>query len=107
MVHKHFEEHKNQLFAGKKLKKHDRLPKGQKQKKLRQKCSLVEYDTTVQFAEKYHSMFRFAPSIVECYQQVALAWCYQGKNPRYRSIKSYRVLKFINSQRVKIKRKKE
>ena len=32
MVHEHFEEHKNQLFAGKKLKKHDRLPKGQKKK---------------------------------------------------------------------------
>lgn len=32
MVHKHFEEHKNQLFAGKKLKKHDGLPKGQKKK---------------------------------------------------------------------------
>lgn len=73
MVHEHFEEHKNQLFAGKKLKKHDRLPKGQKKKKKRQKCSLGEYDTTVQFAEKYHSMFRFAPSIVECCQQVVLA----------------------------------
>ena len=89
MVHKHFEEHKNQLFAGKKLKKHDGLPKGQKKKK-RQKCSLGEYDTFVQFAEKYHSVFRFAPSIVECYQQVALAWCYQGKNPRYRMVKVIR-----------------
>ena len=88
MVHKHFEEHKNQLFAGKKLKKHG-LPKGQK-KKIRQKCSLGEYDTFVQFAEKYHSVFRFAPSIVECYQQVALAWCYQGKNPRYRMVKVIR-----------------
>lgn len=61
MVHKHFEEHKNQLFAGNMLKNYGRLPKGQKKKKIGLKCSLGEYDTTVQFAEKYHSMFRFAP----------------------------------------------
>ena len=30
-------------------------------KKIGQKCSLGEYDTTVQFAEKYHSEFRFPP----------------------------------------------
>ena len=58
MVHGHFEEHKNQLFAGKKLKNHGRLPKGQK-KKIGLKCSLGECDTNVQFAEKYHSEFRF------------------------------------------------
>ena len=42
MVHEHFEEHKNQLFAGKKLKNH-----GRARKKIGLKCSLGEYDTTV------------------------------------------------------------
>ena len=66
MVHEHFEEHKNQLFAGKKLKKHDRLPKGQKNTT---RLFNLQKNTTQSFASH--------PSIVECCQQVALAWCYQ------------------------------
>ena len=58
MVHGHFEEHKNQLFAGKKLKIMVDSPRARK--KIGLKCSLGECDTTVQFAEKYHSEFRFA-----------------------------------------------
>lgn len=47
MVHEHFEEHKNQLFAGKKLKNH-----GRARKKIGLKCSLGEYDTTVNLQKK-------------------------------------------------------
>lgn len=72
MVHEHFEEHKNQLFAGKKLKNHGRLPKSQK-KKIGLKCSLGEYDTTVNLQKNTIQCFASHTSIVECCQQVALA----------------------------------
>ena len=58
MVHEHFEEHKNQLFAGKKLKNHGRLPKGQKKNRTKLLFRGIRHDC--QFAEKYYSVFRFA-----------------------------------------------
>lgn len=72
MVHEHFEEHKTQLFAGKKLKNH-----GRARKKIGLKCSLGEYDTTVNLQKNTIQCFASHTSIVECCQQVALALCYQ------------------------------
>lgn len=47
MVHKHFEEHKNQLFAGKKLKKHDRLLKGQKKNRTKVLLRGIRHDCSI------------------------------------------------------------
>ena len=47
MVHEHFEEHKNQLFAGKKLKKHDRLPKGQKKNRTKVLFRGIRHDCSI------------------------------------------------------------
>ena len=47
MVHEHFEDHKNQLFTGKKLKKHDRLPKGQKKNQTKVLFRGIRHDCSI------------------------------------------------------------